>query len=188
MKQITDKRYTVYIPLYRSSTIIKQAYIKDNSIDYTIENKKTLVKFETDFTKNFMDWHEMISRSRGQSLDIIFVTNTQFNNLSFLKILHTTGVWRTRTSIITKMQSALRRADGIKLLNPKFLRILPVYYKHIVFFIGRDISLMTNNVARGEYGRRVFLDSKTVDLLRVCFKTFNLLGWSRNLIFRTIRL
>ena len=91
MKQITNKKFTVYVPLniiVVPHTIIKQwnDYIKNNtSIPfYTVENKKTLTKFTDDFCTNFLE-HAGNNFANPEALfdyNILLVTSTQFNKVT----------------------------------------------------------------------------------------------------------
>ena len=91
MKQITDKRRTVFIPLnilVVPHTIIRQwkEYVKDNTDIqyYTIENKKTLLKFEADFNKNFIDSarDDFKEPEKIFGYNLLLVTSTQFTYLA----------------------------------------------------------------------------------------------------------
>ncbi len=131
MKQITDKKLSVYIPLnilVVPHTIVKQwnEYIKNNTTIkyYTVENKKTFTKFNENFHKNFIEVAQNDFKNPEDIFDfnLLLVTSTQFNNVTnsidyTYYLLNENNLEDKRKYKIVFSRVLYDEADSIKLPN-----------------------------------------------------------------------
>ena len=208
MKQITDKRRTVFIPLnilVVPHTIIRQwkEYVKDNTDIqyYTIENKKTLLKFEADFNKNFIDSarDDFKEPEKIFGYNLLLVTSTQFTYLANI-LQHVTYYLRSYDELQDKRDYKIvfsrvlyDEADSIKLPNnakipANFYWFITSTITSLLYPDGRryfvnDQGQMSQYYS-GEYWRRIFLDGlQNNGFIKGLFQSIQHMGEVRNLLF-----
>ena len=207
MKQITSKKFTVYIPLnilVVPHTIVKQwnEYIKNNtSIDYySIENKKTLTKFETDFNENFINAAKEDFNNPESMLPytLLLVSSTQFNNMC--RIINYTYYLLGYHNLESKREYKIvfsrvlyDEADSIKL--PRNVKIPANFYWFITstitsllypdgkrYYVNESGQL--SEYYSSDFYRRIFLDGlQNNGFLKSLFQSIQHMGDAKNLLF-----
>ena len=207
MKQITDKEFTVFIPLniiVVPHTIVKQwnEYIKANSTIkyYTVENKKTFTKFIEDFNKNFVTQAENNFANPELIFDynLLLVTSTQFNNVasqlqSTYYLLADNNLVEKRKYKIVYSRVFYDEADSIKL--PNNIKIPANFYWFITSTItgliypdGRryfvnDVGTLSDYYSN-EFYHRIFLNGlQNNGFVKSLFQSIQYMGEARRHIF-----